>query len=237
MTIRKHLEGDRFGKLVIIGYLGQIKGRSKYLCKCDCGKITEVWGTNFRGNTQSCGCMIGKNSKGADIKLKPGYIFPDSELIERISYKKFKCKCVCGKEFILTSNRLYKKITHCGCLGGFYTTKQKGKRNPIHFTIYRLYKYNANLRKKEFNIDIESFLKLITANCHYCNSEPQSHIVYSGPYRDNYKYNGLDRVDNNIGYILNNCVTCCKFCNRAKKDENLVSFLEWLDRLKCKSVP
>ena len=28
--------------------------------------------------------------------------------------------------------------------------------------------------------------------------------------------NGIDRVDNNIGYTEENTVPCCEFCNRAK---------------------
>jgi 2-iminoacetate synthase ThiH len=45
-------------------------------------------------------------------------------------------------------------------------------------------------------------------------------------------YNGIDRVDNDKGYLLNNCVGACKFCNFAKKQSDLIGFKEWIDRIK-----
>lgn len=31
-----------------------------------------------------------------------------------------------------------------------------------------------------------------------------------------YRYNGIDRVDNNKGYEIENVVTCCTDCNKKK---------------------
>ena len=47
-----------------------------------------------------------------------------------------------------------------------------------------------------------------------------------------FNYNGIDRVDNKIGYTLKNCVTCCKYCNNAKKDNDVDEFKEWLEYVK-----
>ena len=41
-------------------------------------------------------------------------------------------------------------------------------------------------------------------------------------------YNGIDRLDNNEGYLPSNVVTCCKICNRAKHSLTVVEFLEWV---------
>lgn len=47
------LENLRFGLLKVISYQGP-----KYLCQCDCGKLTYVLGTDLRnGKYKSCGCM------------------------------------------------------------------------------------------------------------------------------------------------------------------------------------
>ena len=32
------------------------------------------------------------------------------------------------------------------------------------------------------------------------------------------KFNGIDRIDSNIGYTVNNCVPCCTICNHMKND-------------------
>lgn len=38
--------------------------------------------------------------------------------------------------------------------------------------------------------------------------------------------NGIDRVDNSIGYLEGNVVSCCKTCNYMKRDLSVVEFLE-----------
>lgn len=56
---RKHRDetGNRYGKLVVIRYGGSGKAGSRWVCKCDCGNYTEVYGHSLRtGNTKSCGC-------------------------------------------------------------------------------------------------------------------------------------------------------------------------------------
>jgi hypothetical protein len=37
-------------------------------------------------------------------------------------------------------------------------------------------------------------------------------------------HNGIDRVDNNNGYILDNCKSCCGDCNYMKKTFTIESF-------------
>jgi len=60
------LSNQRFGKLIA---LERIQESKKWLCKCDCGKITETITTRLKsGKTKSCGCL--KNRKG---KENPGY--------------------------------------------------------------------------------------------------------------------------------------------------------------------
>ena len=57
----------RFGKLVTIKKSGKKDNDSRpyWICKCDCGGIVEVHGSNLlSGNTQSCGCM---RSRGEHI--------------------------------------------------------------------------------------------------------------------------------------------------------------------------
>lgn len=54
MAKLKDLRGEKFNRLSPIEYLGNRKWR----CKCDCGKIIDVFTNNLtRGNTKSCGCL------------------------------------------------------------------------------------------------------------------------------------------------------------------------------------
>lgn len=66
-----HLEGQRFGRLVV---LYEKTERSKeglkiYHCKCDCGKECEVIGSYLiHGDTKSCGCYKIETAKTSHIK-------------------------------------------------------------------------------------------------------------------------------------------------------------------------
>lgn len=55
----KDLTGQVFGRLTVIGYVGQNKHRNlRWLCACLCGNIIPVDSGNLhKGNTKSCGCL------------------------------------------------------------------------------------------------------------------------------------------------------------------------------------
>jgi len=44
-------------------------------------------------------------------------------------------------------------------------------------------------------------------------------------------YNGIDRVDNAIGYLTDNCVACCKVCNRAKLQMSKNEFFDHIKKI------
>jgi len=46
-----------------------------------------------------------------------------------------------------------------------------------------------------------------------------------------FKYNGVDRVDNTVGYTLDNCVSCCKICNNSKATLTLDEWKDWIERV------
>lgn len=45
------------------------------------------------------------------------------------------------------------------------------------------------------------------------------------------KSNGIDRVDNEIGYIYENCVCCCKVCNTMKMNLSVYEFLNHISKI------
>lgn len=150
----------------------------------------------------------------------------------------WNCICDCGKLKIANSILLTtEQTTSCGCkskdinrkrlrlpqgISGFNTKK----RNYIHGAIKR------NL---EFNLTDEELHILFKGNCFYCNIEPRQvsiHQTRNGEKdHSRYIYNGIDRVDNNKGYNKDNCVSCCKFCNRVRLYCTQKEFLEWIDRI------
>lgn len=83
---------------------------------------------------------------------------------------------------------------------------------------FKIGQKEAKKRNLEWNIDLNSYLKLISNNCHYCND---STCEETGA--------GLDRIDNNIGYVTKNCVSCCKMCNSMKSN---FTFGQFFDKIK-----
>jgi hypothetical protein len=81
---------------------------------------------------------------------------------------------------------------------------------------YKTYKKRAEKRfKGQKFLSQEEFNALTAKPCNYCDK--------SGP-------NGIDRIDNNIGYIVKNCVPCCKHCNYVKGDLSQADFEKWTAR-------
>ena len=67
----KHLEGQRFGRLIALRDSGRRKneGCVEWECKCICGNIVYVKASSLvSGNTKSCGCLQFESVKSLSIK-------------------------------------------------------------------------------------------------------------------------------------------------------------------------
>lgn len=91
------------------------------------------------------------------------------------------------------------------------------KKNPIRAS-WKVYRTNAKKRAILFQLTWDEFRNLLVHHCYYCGLTP-------GP------INGLDRVDNEIGYTLGNVVTCCTWCNLSKRERSTAEFRDWAIRL------
>lgn len=95
---------------------------------------------------------------------------------------------------------------------------QQGIRNYL----YRYYKTNADKRNHEFNLSKEEFISIVKQPCFYCGNPPQpaSEKIRRerGSMREpNFSYNGIDRIDSEGPYEVDNCVPCCSKCNYMKR--------------------
>ena len=73
----------------------------------------------------------------------------------------------------------------------------------------------------------------MVGNCHYCGIVPSNIIGQQGRYRNSwgdYYYNGIDRIDS-IGYVTENCVSCCRTCNIAKLDMSYDDFKKHIRKI------
>lgn len=145
----------------------------------------------------------------------------------------WKCLCECGNTSIVSQYALVnKKTKSCGC--ALSTCKLGVIRLPIYESqkrrVYKDYEQAAIKKGRIFNLTLEYFKELISEKCFYCDSPPLN-IIYSGNKQILYKYNGVDRIDNNLGYVEGNVVTCCKNCNIAKHTMDKDKFLDLISKI------
>lgn len=93
------------------------------------------------------------------------------------------------------------------------------KKSPhVRYTVYQR---NAKTKDRNFDISEDEFIKISKQPCVYCGE-------YSDTY-DGEPFSGVDRVDSNLGYSIDNCVSCCATCNRMKLD---LDVNDWIGKMK-----
>jgi len=79
------------------------------------------------------------------------------------------------------------------------------------------------------DIPLDNLLILFKKKCHYCDSEPNNIYHYKNKHsKYDFLYNGLDRIDSNKGYTIDNVVPCCKRCNIAKSSMKYKEFINYI---------
>lgn len=100
---------------------------------------------------------------------------------------------------------------------------------PLRQTYRRLARQAAE-RNLDVKLYFPQYLSLVRLPCYYCGLEP-SNVARHSRGTLLVKYSGVDRLDNTKGYYPENCVPCCRHCNRAKSDLSEADFLQWIQRL------
>ena len=160
-TNLKNLINKQFGRLTVIKRIGTNKKHSSmWECKCECGNITNVAGSNLLSNhTISCGCYNKEQTSKASIKdltnQQFGYLLAICPTEERKNgHVVWKCKCLnCGNiTYVISSHLLEGATKSCGCLNSYgelqinkilinlninfksqYSFKDLRDKNPLRF--------------------------------------------------------------------------------------------------------
>ncbi len=122
----------------------------------------------------------------------------------------------------------------CGCERGGTNSLPLGEANFNRY--FRELQASADKRGYEFALTENRVREITSQACYYCGAEPDvlmDHPASNGPYIGN----GIDRGDNDQGYIPGNVVACCKHCNRAKLTRTAEEFLSWAQRVVDHSFP
>jgi hypothetical protein len=138
----------------------------------------------------------------------------------------WRCICECGKIKDVVGQQLtLGKAKSCGC------SRYEGKGDGVASYNAQLssYKSNAKQRGLVWDLTDDEYRELVSQNCYYCGYPP---VPRYNQKKTPCNLSGIDRVDNKRGYITDNVVTCCAFCNRAKKGLEINEFISWLTHVK-----
>lgn len=95
--------------------------------------------------------------------------------------------------------------------------------------VFSSYEFNARRRGIEFLLTKEQFEEMIKKPCFYCGARPKPRPNKSA--KSHMAMNGVDRVNNAVGYIASNCVAACLECNMAKRTLSFHTFLKLAKRI------
>ncbi|MEK7064175.1 MAG: hypothetical protein AAB973_01010 [Patescibacteria group bacterium] len=174
------------------------------------------------------GFKIGKLTVLYLSDLKKEY---NSKRNGKVKFRLWVCLCECGKNVLLTPSQLRcGHIKSCGCSLLEYRSinarKEEGFASKTQ--IFLSYQHGAKSRNLSWELSKEIFIELTQKICFYCGNLPNN---VSKRKSGDFIYNGIDRIDNTLGYLINNVVPCCKICNRAKLEMSKDEFLSFIERV------
>lgn len=133
--------------------------------------------------------------------------------------------CDCETLKLVRSHRLLSgEVKYCG---GKRTLPEGESRFQF---ILLMYKTQAKKRGHDFDLSSEEIKSLMASNCFYCGNPP-SNVSKSGGTDGDFVYSGIDRVDNSIGYTVDNCVSCCHTCNLMKRGLSKDKFVSQVHKI------
>jgi hypothetical protein len=170
-----------------------------------------------------------------------GLTFGELTVQERVGTNKngsvvWSCLCTCGRQAdVAGSYMLAGHTSTCGkCRSGQVGVARTAQLARLHKNNIKVkaprnfvlsqYRHSAKRRNLVFTLTDEIFDTLIAGDCYWCGGPPSNRHTSDAGY--SISYNGIDRLNPDIGYDIENCVSCCAVCNFMKSDLTLEQFNE-----------
>lgn len=223
------LTNKKFGKLTGVSYAyTDERGRARWVFECECGNKKILSTHNVKqGTTRSCGCAGIKDITGKKYNKLTAISL--GCIVGGRTYWKFRCEC--GTEKLIDAASVKCGLTKgCGC-GNIEQSEKKMKPGTGDRVLYSSYADRAKRKGLTFDLTKEQFKRLTQLQCYYCGCEPAQIKAGAASRSKPEFYNGIDRMDNAIGYLSDNCVPCCKHCNRAKMDRSAEDFINHVAKI------
>lgn len=106
------------------------------------------------------------------------------------------------------------------------------KYSPLESKYNEIKYHTIEYKKLEFTLSLDEYIILSNSKCYYCGNQGNTKLTrHKDCNKEDIFGCGIDRINSNLGYIKENCVSCCWDCNEMKKARNKESFL-----LKIKNI-
>ena len=145
---------------------------------------------------------------------------------------RWECRCECGESRLVERSSLRSGDSQsCGCLQREIQSKRQQGIPGAASRSYVLHQYKASAKNRHLSWTLteQEFDALTQGSCVYCGIAPST-VCRRSHYGD-FIYNGIDRIDNALGYTILNVAPCCFVCNQAKHDMPEEAFRAWIQRL------
>lgn len=219
---RVDIKNRVFGRLTALKVVATGKKRV-WRCRCVCGNYVRI--PTFQllhGLTKSCGCIRIEDLTG----MKFGRLTV-LKLASRKNGTTWLCRCLCGRKKAVRARHLKTGVDSCGC----YTAEKLSvsRRLPHGFSarnrVIDWYRRNAKKKGLCFKLTRERVIELLGGDCFYCGAKPSS-VCARRECFGSFLYNGIDRLNNSVGYIEGNVVSACWRCNMMKRDLDKDEFIK-----------
>lgn len=215
MKLKNHTN-EVVGRLKCIEDLGMISKWHYLRVQClECGKIWKLRSDVFLKNTHICVDYIGKTNGVLTVVQDLGFDSSGRHLVTVLCSR-------CGKTSSIRADRIIdksytpKSCTHC-CRDYFKQLADKKFAATRHFRRRKnSILGNAKGRNIQMFLTDNQIKSLLESDCYYCGM----------PNAD-----GIDRVDSDKDYTMDNVVPCCKVCNRMKNKFPLDLFLNQVKKI------
>ncbi len=213
---RIDLTGQRFGRLVVLGYAETRNAGAYWHCRCDCGTEKTIHGGVMKaGSTRSCGCLLRETASTSRILKIAGRRFGRFLVLgfshqDKSGHSHWKCVCDCGTEKTIRGSHLTEGDTvSCGCFHQEQLSKARtthGHARHVNGKQHNSPTYRSwhSMMSRCHNPNVPSFSYYGGRGITVC-SQWQTFAGFLADMSVRPKFTSLDRINPDGNYEPDNC--------------------------------